>query len=458
MLDLPRFNAMARRSNKKYKEIIDDVLSEKVALESPTTELEVLHFYIKHCYNWSSYKDLDISLFSTQLSRAVFQFVEKNASEKLYMSVSKIQEYFPDLKFSEFDPTFETNDAIDYLTDLSVRRQIKDCCISTLSALSCGDELRSVEEILFTKRIEIAKSKIDKESDYSLEDFRKYLTRLDSKEPLTHYENLDDFLKCALDAYIVIAARPAQGKTALALNILKNMAENNEESRGINLFFSLEMTEDQLYQRLLSIVTGYDMKTITKIATDITREDMKVAYKKIFIDYKKHFKIYHSSSASILDIELKVRTLSQSKHKINCIIVDYFQIIQNNLDFKDDLQKYTDVSKRLKRIVQDYKIPLIVLTQMNREVERRTDKKPLKSDLKGCGAIEENADVIIMLDTPDPDSNRVDLVIVKNKFGATGVAAMIYDKSLQRFTTHPNPQKKAVEKPMQRPPKIVERT
>ena len=457
MLDFPRFNQMVRRSNKKYIEAINDSLSEKVELQSVPTELAVLHFYILHCYNWTSYKDLSKNLFSTPETKKVFEFVEKNASEKKYMSVSKVQERFPSLQFAEFDPAFETNDAIDYLSDLSVKRQIKDCCVSTLSALACGDELRSVEEILFTSKVDVANSRIETEDNYTLEDFKKYLQRLDTKEPLTHFDNLDDFLLCALDAYIVIAGRPAQGKTALVLNILKNMAEKDSEDRGLNLFFSLEMTEDQLYQRLLSMIAGYDMKHITHVANDLNNKDIQDAYKKIFVDYKKHIRIYHKSSISILDIELKIRTLVQSKTKINCIIIDYFQIIQNNIEFNDDLQKYTDLSKRLKKIVQDYKIPLIVLAQMNRDVEKRPDKKPLKSDLKGCGAIEENADVIIMLDNPatrndsiSPD--RVDLVVVKNKFGATGIASMIYQKSMQRFLSYPDIKQKE-EKP-QMPPRL----
>ena len=455
MLDFPRFNAMVRRSNKKYSEIINDVLSDKTDFQSLSTELAVLHFYICNCYNWGSYKTLNENLFAT--TQELFKFIDKNASNMQYMSVSKVKEHFPDLEFEEIPDDFDVNKAIDYLSDLSVKRQIKDCCMTTLSALASGDELRSIEELLFRHKSELAHSVVETEEDYSLEDFKKYLKRLDTKEPLTHFEELDEFLLCALDAYIVIAGRPAQGKTALALNILRNMAEKDSLDKGINLFFSLEMTEAHLYQRLLSIVTGYNMQNITQFANDLSNKDIQNAYKKIFVDYKKHIKIYHSSSISILDIELKIRTLVQSKIKINSVIIDYFQIIQNNLEFKDDLQKYTDFSKRLKKIVQDYKIPVIVLAQMNREVERRTDKKPLKSDLKGCGAVEENADVIIMLNNNFPKNNsissdRVDLVVVKNKFGATGVAQMKYQKSTQRFLTHPTTQKK--EEKLQMPPPI----
>ncbi len=246
---------------------------------------------------------------------------------------------------------------------------------------------------------------------------------------------------------IVLAARPSIGKTALALNFLLNAAQDSKEDEAV-VMFSLEMSNDVLYQRLLACGTRYNIKKFQsgnftpqeKIA--VFQKQQEISKLNIFLD--------ESPNVNILDIQAKVKQLAKEK-KIKLIIVDYLQLIDSATNKNNRAQEVAHVSRTLKLLSLELKIPIIAIAQLSRSIEQRAadDKKPKLSDLRESGAIEQDADVVMFLDydRTQIDQNKqqedgtvkfssevvVEVTIAKNRNGETGVVKLLFDKATGRY-------------------------
>lgn len=248
----------------------------------------------------------------------------------------------------------------------------------------------------------------------------------------TGYSVLDQSI-CGLQKgdLIITAARPSMGKTAFALNI------GQLASRNANVaIFSLEMTQSQLMERLLSakclidfnnIKTGNlepsDFEKITKACTDLSNRN-------IFIDDK---------SVSLDEIRAKCRHL-KIKNGLDVVIIDYLQLIELNEKFSSREQEVSKISKELKKIAKKLDITIIALSQLSRASEARHDKRPLLSDLRESGAIEQDADIILMLyrdayynkDTREKDI--AEIIVSKNRNGEVKTLKLGWFGKFQRFS------------------------
>jgi replicative DNA helicase len=252
----------------------------------------------------------------------------------------------------------------------------------------------------------------------------------------TGYRDLDNLLSGLQPAdLVIIAARPSMGKTAFALNIAENIAKN-QKSVGI---ISLEMSKEQLVERMFCSLLGVDswkMRTGKLTDEDFARIGGimdELNSMKLFID--------DSVGGSIAELRAKARRL-QMEHGLDLLIVDYLQLMsagKANFGQTNRVQEISEISRALKSLARELHLPVIALSQLSRAVELRPSKVPQLSDLRESGAIEQDADVVMMLyreDYYEEDSDRAgitDIYIRKHRNGPTGHIELGFRKEQMKF-------------------------
>ncbi len=247
---------------------------------------------------------------------------------------------------------------------------------------------------------------------------------------------------------IILAARPSIGKTALALNMLLNVAKNCNDDECV-VMFSLEMGADQLYQRLVSCESGIP-STILRDGS-WSENDEYVIYQSIKNISKLPIYIDDCSNISIMEIQTKLKQLVSNKKKIKLVIVDYLQLVQGSTKIGTNRQQeVSQISRFLKSIARDIESPVIAIAQLSRKIEERkgSDRKPMLSDLRESGAIEQDADLVTFLnyerdeiDNQKSDEKMktyvqnvlVDFIIAKHRNGATGEVQLVFDKPIGKY-------------------------
>jgi len=231
---------------------------------------------------------------------------------------------------------------------------------------------------------------------------------------------------------IVIAGRPSMGKTAISLG-LASYAAQTELSVG---FFSLEMSAEQLTLRLLSVQTGIAHQNIrnANISSDewleLTNVAAQLAGMKLFID--------DTAMLSVMDLRSKARKL-KAEHGLDLLIIDYLQLLRTNKKHENRHQEVSEISRTLKALAKELSIPIIALSQLSRAVDSRVDKRPMLSDLRESGAIEQDADLILFLYrdvvyNPETENPALaEFIIGKQRNGPTGILYMNFIRELTKF-------------------------
>jgi replicative DNA helicase len=235
---------------------------------------------------------------------------------------------------------------------------------------------------------------------------------------------------------IILAARPAMGKTALALNFARNVAAINKKAV---LIFSLEMGKEQLINRMLADASGvssFKLETGGFNSDDFTKisEAMaELAEEQIFIDDKP--------GLSIMEMRTKARRVAHD-HDLGMIVVDYLQLMSGSNKRANDsrVNEVSEISRGLKMIARELNVPVIALSQLSRSVEQRQGSNiPMLSDLRESGSIEQDADIVMFIyreDYYNPETERqniTDLILAKHRRGATGSIELYFDKERVRF-------------------------
>ena len=247
---------------------------------------------------------------------------------------------------------------------------------------------------------------------------------------------------------IVIAARPSMGKTSLAMNIAENVVLPNKKHQSCGvLFFSLEMSAEQLALRMLCGRAGVNM---TKLHDGfISNSASEALYSTAKELQSAPLWIDESTNLTILELRAKARRMC-SKENIGLIVVDYLQLISGDSRIPRE-QQIAEISRGIKAMAKELKIPVIVLSQLNRDSEKER-RQPKLSDLRESGAIEQDADVVILLSkqiaSNSEDDGRIqqvdgdvvlrDLVIAKHRNGPIGVVTLAFVRSLTRFENYIN--------------------
>ncbi|MBR3629500.1 MAG: replicative DNA helicase [Oscillospiraceae bacterium] len=232
---------------------------------------------------------------------------------------------------------------------------------------------------------------------------------------------------------ILIAARPAMGKTAFALNIAQNVAAHNPDKEVC--IFSLEMPRQQLVSRLLSSSAQVDSNKLRN--GRLTGDDwVRLA---TGASYLNDLPIYIDDTASITVQQIKAK-LRRMKN-LGLVVIDYLGLIQTTLRTENRVQIVSEITRQLKIMAKELDVPVILLSQLSRGPESRTDKRPMLSDLRESGSIEQDADIVMFLyrdayyNKDNANQNVAECIVAKNRHGETGTINLNWDGQFTRFTT-----------------------
>ncbi|WP_334330822.1 replicative DNA helicase [Candidatus Phytoplasma prunorum] len=258
----------------------------------------------------------------------------------------------------------------------------------------------------------------------------------------TGFNSLDEItLGFKPEEFIVLASRPAMGKSAFVMNLALNMSRVNSTPPGIAIF-SLEMSNEQIGTRMLSFKTKIYHKKI-QLSRGLSEHELNMINKTC--DEISEYNIFFddSSSVNISKIRQQCRQLKH-ENKLDFVIIDYLQLIHNSNQKNNRQEEISTISRNLKQMARELKIPVLALSQLSRDVEKREDKKPILSDLRDSGSIEQDADVVMFLYREDyyvKDKNqfgkndvvKVDLIISKNRQGIIGIKKFDFNLTTLSF-------------------------
>ena len=254
----------------------------------------------------------------------------------------------------------------------------------------------------------------------------------------TGYKDLDGKLQGLQKGdLIIVAARPSMGKTALAMNVVENFILNKEIPGGV-LVFSLEMPAESLTTRLLASNAKIDQQKVRSASMNQT--DLKK-----FMESSSKLKdlplyIDDSSMLSPMELRARARRIARQEPKgLSLIVVDYLQLMQLPASQENRVNQISEISRSLKMLAKELNVPVIALSQLNRAVEQRPNKRPIMADLRDSGAIEQDADVILFIyrdevyNEDSEEGNKAEIIIGKQRNGPIGKINLTFLKEFTRF-------------------------
>jgi len=234
---------------------------------------------------------------------------------------------------------------------------------------------------------------------------------------------------------IILAARPSVGKTAFALNVAQNVAARANETVAI---FSLEMSASQLVQRMICAEGNLDASRMR--SGGLEEDDWQKLTMAIGTLAKAPVYIDDTPGITVQDIRAKCRRL-QTEKGLGLILIDYLQLIQGRGKGDNRQQEVSEISRTLKGIARELNVPIIALSQLSRSVEQRQDKRPMMSDIRESGSIEQDADIVAFLyrddyyDKETEAKNIIEIIIAKQRNGPTGTVELVFLKEFNKFVS-----------------------
>lgn len=313
---------------------------------------------------------------------------------------------------------YRTDESINEILDNSEKR------ILNIVKNRKSSEFRNIKEVLLKTQANLERLSENKNEITGLGtgwyDFDKLTTGLHPNE------------------FIIIAARPAMGKTAFALNLATHIAMSNEKSVAV---FNLEMSAEQLALRILSSLgqlDGFKLRTGSLMNNDWKRINEAISQLST-----TNLVIDDTPGITIGEIRAKCRRLASSEKGLSLIVIDYLQLISGGKNYgANRQQEVSDISRSLKTLAMELNVPVIALSQLSRSVEAREDKRPLMSDLRESGSIEQDADIVAFLYRDDyynkeartEDNNSIsELIIGKHRNGPTATIELLFKKNTSTF-------------------------
>lgn len=349
-----------------------------------------------------------------------------------------------------------TTTNVEYYAKIVQEKAIKRSLINAGSEIiSTGYDLNPIEESLEVAEkliFDIASQKASQAlapiKDLVYDTYAKIEERYQNKDKLTGtptaFYDLDAMTNGLQKSdLIILAARPAMGKTSFALNIAQNVALKANVPVAI---FSLEMSKEQLVQRLLCSEAEVDTQRL-KTGNMQTKDWEKLA---IAMDAFSQAPIYIDDTAgcTITDLRAKCRRLAMAEKNLGLIVIDYLQLIEGT-GREDRMQQISSISRGLKILAKELNVPIISLSQLSRAVESRTDKRPMLSDLRESGSIEQDADIVMFIyrdeyyknaeggdeDEAEKAANKgeAEIIIAKHRNGPVGTVKLLFQGNITKF-------------------------
>jgi replicative DNA helicase len=254
----------------------------------------------------------------------------------------------------------------------------------------------------------------------------------------TGYPDMDNILAGFQKSDLVIlAARPSIGKTTLALDLARQIAVQQKIPVGI---FSLEMSSDQLIDRMLAAESGVDLWRLRtgRLKTGDGDDDFQRIGEAMGILSEAPIFIDDAGSANVMEMRTMARRL-QSEHNVGLIIIDYLQLMEGRSGDGNRVNEISEISRALKQLARELNIPIIALSQLSRAVESRSPQIPKLSDLRESGSIEQDADIVMFLyredrEKPDtPNKNIVEVHVAKHRNGPVGRLSLYFNENSTTF-------------------------
>ncbi|MFA5720174.1 MAG: replicative DNA helicase [Acholeplasmataceae bacterium] len=347
-------------------------------------------------------------------------------------------DYLSDL--TDFTPTLAHIETyIDYVLDASLKRMIIQSMGDIYArgfdpSISTNDYVDHAEEEIFRLSRRRRAGELLKIGPV-LEDVRRKAEVRRSEGDITGlnlgYSRLNYYTSgFQPEELIILAARPAVGKSAFAMNLALHACKYNKNGKAGVVFFSLEMSNEQLVQRMLSCQSMVNNRNIR--TGNLTPNDWKLidaasmgldAYNIYFDD---------TSTVKVNEIRAKCRRLQQ-EGKLDFVIVDYLQLIEPSKDRANRQEMISEISRGLKLMARELKVPVLALSQLSRDIEKRNDKTPVLADLRESGAIEQDADIVMFMYALEGLEDTIEVSIAKNRSGQTGRIQLKFQKEYSRF-------------------------
>jgi replicative DNA helicase len=338
---------------------------------------------------------------------------------------------------------------VELVRDGSMKRQVIQLASEILETGYSGDMdaneyLTLAEESIFALAQKRKTSEFSELADVIREVKEKTEKNRDKKGGITGlrtgFSNLDQ-LTAGLqpEELIILAARPSMGKSAFAMNLALNVAKRNKDGQAGVAIFSLEMSNEQLAARMLSSESNIENN---KIKTGhLTSREWQFLEGGMQSLSKLHIAFDDSAAVGVADIRAKCRKLAQ-EGKLDFVVIDYLQLIKGDDRSGNRQEEVAKISRSLKQMARELKIPILALSQLSREVEKREDKRPVLADLRESGSIEQDADIVMFLyrndyyvHNPENKTGEVELSIAKNRQGMAGIRlGFRFDTEFSRFT------------------------
>lgn len=392
-----------------------------------------------------------------------------------YLSLIAFIEENNNLQFSNYKEYISEIDAlyvyqqdilqyVDAIKNYSLKKQLSDFSRELLSTnldiISSKEKLWNLEK----QFLDITSNKKNKEIESMSEILKDFQSRLDvllnrsnemSGTP-SGYESLDKITNGFQPGdMIILAARPGIGKTALSINFMVNAAKKyaeenanlkpNEKPKAV-LMFSMEMGKEQICQRILSLESGIELNVNKyKVWSDIEKTALSSSMTNL-INYPIY--VDDSSDLTIIDVQSKIKQMTSDKD-IKLVVLDYLQLLKISNNKNNNMnrqQEVAEISRTLKKIARQFRVPIIAIAQLSRKVEERRSEggRPMLSDLRESGSIEQDADMVCFLNyankdvvdekNKDPDMGvLVEFIIAKNRNGATTIVELTFSKPISKY-------------------------
>ena len=312
--------------------------------------------------------------------------------------------------------------------------------------IEVGDHLDQAEMdmLAVAERFSRTRPTFSKISDLMADGYKQLEKRYAEKKAITGtptgYSDLDEITSGLQPSdLLIIAGRPSMGKTAFAMNLARNAALESEDARGVAIF-SLEMSSQQIALRMLASEARVNMKSLRTghFSADDWRKlanaSGALAEAPIFVD--------DTPAISVLELRSKCRRLKKEAGGLDLIVIDYLQLMSGRSDAERREQEISEITRSLKGLAKELDVPVVALSQLNRSLESRADKRPMMSDLRESGAIEQDADVIMFIYRDEvynkkPENEGIaEVIIAKQRNGPTGTVNLTFLHEYTRFENY----------------------
>ena len=388
--------------------------------------------------------------FSDFTYRSIFSTCEKLYQEGRKMTPDNIISHLSNISNINEIIVEIISETFDYIDFLSSCQKVKEIS-KKQNLLKLNKELESLlknsEDVKVEELERLYQKTFERNIEEGIEESEDILDILDEVvERKKRYEEGKPFIEIDTGYYslnqftsgfhrgelTILAARPGMGKTAMMLNMVVRQIKNGTRV----MIFSLEMSMKSLVERMVAMLSGVDLQKIRRGSLNDEELDKVVRAFDFLNSIEDNLTIFDKSNITINEIKLEIR-----KHKVDVVYIDYLQLINSSSQYNNKNVEVGEVSRVAKVMARELDVAVVMLAQLSREVERRTNKKPVLSDLRDSGEIEQNADVVFFLYRSayyseigqEIDTEETEVIIAKHRNGPTGSVKLYFTKDTLEF-------------------------